>query len=741
MNAQPTRKLFWLTALGVSGWYFALRLAGLTALPIFSDEATYLRWGQLIRRSPLQNAFVSLGDTPHHPPLPSWLLALAGSLCGDPLLAGRLVSVFVGFITLLATGGLCMELNHWRSKHPNGKDSPHMLALLTVLFTLFTPYIAFNQRMALVDPIFLSISAAAAWMSLRARRLLDGRLGPACGLLQVSLPLGLIMAAALLTRQGVSYTLWLLPMLALFMGRKSGGSPRRGVASLWLAVSVIIACVLWMPTLFHGIWGALATNWPTIKVRLVYHTDFSRPLSLPERLRQIRNNLITGFVPTANGQLTIKDIHRGLTREASTGWYWFYLTPPVFILSWMALVYLAIRREWRVLTFLICYLAAMTAPFVLVGTKLYSRYLLYGVIPLLVALGWMIADGLRWGSNFIKTERARVLCGIGIVGVLLVPSAKQILLQDFEPGRQTMTTDDRMQHLTGWAGGYASMRAVQYVKDLARKQPVVLITTQAWGLPHDALWLYLDRYPNVQVYYIDWFGKQPVLNEVAPGQYRLRRDKWLLQPPPPEPVTISPDAAILFAADPYPSADEIEKTIRRLDQVIGEPVRFYNNEFVGISAPGDGATLYRLRQPTLVTTTSASSSSTPLPTQTIGTFQFTSGWYEIERSGQDWLCWTDGRGRLSIVVSNDLMATLTGQILAALRPSDVDILINGAKLASARVDWTNWEFRSFPPVVLPLKAGENTLEFASHQPPVRISTDNRALAVAIRNLNLTAPAN
>ncbi len=119
----------------------------------------------------------------------------------------------------------------------------------------------------------------------------------------------------------------------------------------------------------------------------------------------------------------------------------------------------------------------------------------------------------------------------------------------------------------------------------------------------------------------------------------------------------------------------------------------------------------------------------------------TSGWYPVEHSGQDWLCWTDGRGQLSVVVSNDMVAELSGQILSVQRPNDVDIVVNGTKAASRRVDWTKWEFRDFRPIYLPLKAGENTVEFVSHNPPVKIEGDNRALAVAIRNLSLTALVN
>ena len=592
LSPQSRTSVYWLAVLALSGWYFALRVTGITSLPIFCDEAIILRWAQLVSRSPLRNAFVALADP--KPPLHSWLLALGRGLSSDPLVAGRLVSVFAGFLTLLATAGFCRELNLWRKKQPDCEASSQLFVLLAILFTLFSPYIAVNQRLVLADPLFLLTSVAAAWMSLRARRLLDEQLSLVRGLFQVSLPLGLIMAAALLTRQGVSYTLWLLPLLAQFVGHESVGRPRRGAATLWLAVSVVIACALWIPTVCHGIWGALVANWPTIKDRLVYRTDYYKPLSLSERLAQIKGNFITVFVPSASGQVTGKDILQGLTGQPRTGWYWFYLTPPVFLLSLVSLVYLAARRQWRVLLFLGAYFGAMTAPFLLVGTRFYSRHLLYGVIPLLVAVAWMLADLIPLGSRWIKNARVRIACGVVLAGILFVPSARQILLQDFQPSRQALTLDDYNQYIDGWPAGYAPMRAVQYVKDLARQKPVVLITTDGWGPPPDVMWLYLDGYPNVSVYFITWFGKEAVLKEVGNGRYLLRRDKWLPQPSSPEPVAIDPAAIVLLALIPNEASDSNEKVIQEHDRIIGEPVYFSNNEFISAPGPGNGTALYQL---------------------------------------------------------------------------------------------------------------------------------------------------
>ncbi len=122
-------------------------------------------------------------------------------------------------------------------------------------------------------------------------------------------------------------------------------------------------------------------------------------------------------------------------------------------------------------------------------------------------------------------------------------------------------------------------------------------------------------------------------------------------------------------------------------------------------------------------------------------FALRTGWHQVEHNGPDWLCWNDGRGLISIVVSTNTTATLSGQILAAERPNDVDVLVNGSNVATLEIAWTNWAFREFDPVTLPLKSGSNVVEFISHRAAIRLPSDNRLLAVAVKNLAVTVTSN
>ena len=85
---------------------------GMMGLPIFGDEAIYLRWAQLVRGEGVSHGYwwVSLADP--KPPLHYWLLAVVFRWLGDPLRAGRVLSVVLAVISLPALIWVCEELGH-----------------------------------------------------------------------------------------------------------------------------------------------------------------------------------------------------------------------------------------------------------------------------------------------------------------------------------------------------------------------------------------------------------------------------------------------------------------------------------------------------------------------------------------------------------------------------------------------------------------------------------------------------
>ena len=127
------------------------------------------------------------------------------------------------------------------------------------------------------------------------------------------------------------------------------------------------------------------------------------------------------------------------------------------------------------------------------------------------------------------------------------------------------------------------------------------------------------------------------------------------------------------------------------------------------------------------------------PSGTVAACSFTlsTGWHGLERSGSDWWRWTDGRGQVRVVVGKDTSTRLKGEILSASHPNKMDILVNGEKATSLDIAWPEWAFKPFEPLSFHLKAGENLIEFVSHNPPIHTPTDSRPLAIAVKNLGLT----
>jgi len=75
-----------------------IRIINLTILPIFVDEAIYVRWSQVMATEPTLR-FLPLSDGKQ--PLYMWVLMFLIKYFSDPLFIGRLVSVATGMGTML----------------------------------------------------------------------------------------------------------------------------------------------------------------------------------------------------------------------------------------------------------------------------------------------------------------------------------------------------------------------------------------------------------------------------------------------------------------------------------------------------------------------------------------------------------------------------------------------------------------------------------------------------------------
>lgn len=116
---------------------FAIRIINLTILPIFVDEAIYVRWSQVMATEPSLR-FLPLSDGKQ--PLYMWILMFLIKYFSDPLFAGRLISVFAGLGTMV--GIITFSYVLFKNK---------IVSLFSLLLYVISPFSFFFDRLALVD--------------------------------------------------------------------------------------------------------------------------------------------------------------------------------------------------------------------------------------------------------------------------------------------------------------------------------------------------------------------------------------------------------------------------------------------------------------------------------------------------------------------------------------------------------------------------------------------------------------
>ena len=121
----------------ILGIGFAIRIINLTILPVFVDEAIYVRWSQVMATEPTLR-FLPLSDGKQ--PLYMWVLMFLIKFFENPLYAGRLISVFTGMGSLFGIFTLSYLL--FKSKK---------VSILASLIYALSPFAVFFDRMALVD--------------------------------------------------------------------------------------------------------------------------------------------------------------------------------------------------------------------------------------------------------------------------------------------------------------------------------------------------------------------------------------------------------------------------------------------------------------------------------------------------------------------------------------------------------------------------------------------------------------
>lgn len=313
--------------------YFLTRLVNLTVLPIFTDEAIYLRWSQIMAYD-ASLRFLPLTDG--KPPLFFWLMMFTIKLLSDLdiLFAGRLTSVFCGLLGLSGVAFTALVL--FKNKK---------VALLAAICYLLAPFSFVYDRMAMADSLLAGLFIWATGLSIMLAK---------TARLDVALILGMVGGFGLLTKTPAIFTFILAPILIIFKPKK-------------------IVKVIFLFILSFGIaemFFSVLRLFPLFNMITSKNAEFT--IGLSEFLKQPFGLLL--------GNL-----------KSLLYWEYFYLTLPVTILIFYAF-YKGLRKNLTETMILAsCFLLPVLA-MATFNKVIYARYLLMFTMPLLILAAYGLSN-------------------------------------------------------------------------------------------------------------------------------------------------------------------------------------------------------------------------------------------------------------------------------------------------------------------------------------------------------------
>lgn len=316
--------------------YF-VRFYHLTILPVFADEAIYIRWAQVMANEPTLR-FLPLSDGKQ--PLFMWVLMFLVKRFSDPLFVGRLVSVFSGVGTMIGLGALSYYV--FKSKK---------VAFITSFIYAISPFAFFFDRMALVDSMLAFLGVWTLFLGLVTAKTLR---------LDASMLTGFALGFAGLTKSPAIFFAALLLLGIIF---QKGGKARIKYLGLTF-VSWIIA---------FGMYNIqrLGPNFNLLSSRTA---DYVFPLS------KILGNPLDPFIynfPTA------------------ISWIWI-MGPSIILLFVVLGIYLNFKKyKKETIVFVLWFLAPLVYECIF-AKSFTARYVLFTLPPFYILAGSVFLASKSW---------------------------------------------------------------------------------------------------------------------------------------------------------------------------------------------------------------------------------------------------------------------------------------------------------------------------------------------------------
>jgi len=417
--------------------FFLTRLYNITSLPIFTDEAIYVRWSQIAKQDASWR-FISLTDGKQ--PLFIWISAISMKFISDPLLAARCVSVGAGFVSLVGLFFLGYEV--FRSKKVG--------FLASALYVLF-PFALVYDKMALYDSLLGALAVWALYFEIHLikRKRLD-----------IALILGMVLGTGLLTKSSAFFFIYLLPLSFLLFDFKSHKKVGQAIKFVLLAtVSIVLA---------YAMYGILRLS-PFFHIVDEKNTIFVYPFS------EWLSHPFTFFIGNVRGLFD---------------WLLTYITYPIAGLCLLSF-FLGKRIYLREKILLFSWFLVPFLALALFGRVIYPRFIFFMTLPLLVLAAY---------SLYVLLEKIKIQSGkivLILLFVFIMIRTDYFILTDFS--RAPIPFSDLSQYINEWPAGGGVAEAVEFFKEQSVTGKVTVFTQGTFGLMPYAFEIYLKDNPNIQV--------------------------------------------------------------------------------------------------------------------------------------------------------------------------------------------------------------------------------------------------
>ncbi|MBP6882413.1 MAG: glycosyltransferase family 39 protein [Candidatus Levybacteria bacterium] len=416
--------------------YFTTRILTILQIPIFTDEAIYLRWTQIASQDSSWR-FISLTDGKQ--PLYIWLAIVSMKLISDPLVAGRLVSVMAGFMSLVGLFFLGKDVfkNRW-------------IGILSAGLYVIFPFSLVYDRLALYDSLVGTFAVWALYFTVRFLRSVT---------LENAFILGFVAGGAALNKSSGFFAIYLLPFgLLLFDFAAKKVARRLFTFAIYSLVAVVLT---------YAMYSILRLS-PYFYIIAQKDAIFVYPIS---------------------EWITHPFTYLWSNSTALFDWLVRYVGLPILLFA-LGSIFIT-KTYWREKILFLIWFGAPFAALALFGRTIYPRYILFMSLPLLVLASYC-AIGL---INKTKSTYGKlgIIFGLGIFSL----TASFLILKD--PVHSLMPRSDVTQLVSGWPSGKGVDESIRFFKEQASHEKIFIGTGGTFGLLPFAYEIYLIKNPQITI--------------------------------------------------------------------------------------------------------------------------------------------------------------------------------------------------------------------------------------------------